>query len=154
MHQLDFSAQSLANLPGQTVIVTGSAQGIGASTASFFNSQGANVVLVDLPSAESLAESLVKSFKHPGNAIFAPANITVWKDLLRVFKTAIKRFGQVDIVVANAAIMERASILDVEVDAAGDPVESPEATRVIDVNLKGSLNSKCITLVAIKLRRD
>ena len=142
MHQLNFSPESLANLSGQVVIITGSARGIGASTASYFNAQGAKVVLVDLPSAKDAAETLVESFEFPENAIFVPADITAWKDLVNVFKTTIQRFGQVDVVVANAAIMESTSILDVGVDADGDPVESTEALKVIDVNLGGSLNSE------------
>ncbi|KAH7011199.1 3-hydroxyacyl-CoA dehydrogenase type-2 [Ilyonectria destructans] len=128
MHQLDFSSSDLSNLAGKTVIVTGAGRGIGASTAALFNLNGANVVLVDLPSAKDAAESLIKSFQHPERSIFVPANILVWEAL-------------VDVVVANAAIMESKPVLDVEVDEAGDPVESLEAHRVIDVNLKGTMNT-------------
>ncbi|RSM06179.1 hypothetical protein CEP52_005847 [Fusarium oligoseptatum] len=108
MHQLDFSSSNLADLAGKTVIVTGAARGIGASTAALFNSHGANVVLVDLPQAKDAATSLIESFQYPEKSLFAPANILFWKDL---------------------------------VDEAGDPVESLEANRVIDVNLKGTLNT-------------
>ncbi|KAJ3455253.1 hypothetical protein MRS44_013853 [Fusarium solani] len=142
MHQLDFSSSNLADLAGRTVIVTGAGRGIGASTAALFNSHGANVVLVDLDPAKDAATSLIRSFQYPEKSIFVPANILVWKDLVSVFKTAVQRFSKVDVVVANAAIMESKPVLDVEVDEAGDPVESLEANRVIDVNLKGTLNSK------------
>ncbi|KAH6986438.1 3-hydroxyacyl-CoA dehydrogenase type-2 [Ilyonectria sp. MPI-CAGE-AT-0026] len=141
MHQLDFSSSDLSNLAGQTVIVTGADRGIGASTAALFNSNGANVVLVDLPSAKDAAESLIKSFQHPKKSLFVPANILVWEGLVTVFKIALQRFSKVDVVVANAAIMESKPVLHVEVDEAGDPVESLEANRVIDVNLKGTLNT-------------
>ncbi|RSM16691.1 hypothetical protein CDV31_004463 [Fusarium ambrosium] len=146
MHQLDFSFNNLADLAGKTVIVTGAARGIGVSTAALFNSHGANVVLVDLPQAKDAATSLIKSFQYPGNGLFVPSNILVWKDLVSVFKTAVQKFARVDVVVANAAIMESKPVLDVEVDEAGDPVESLEANRVIDVNLKGTLNTLRLAL--------
>lgn len=144
MHQLDFSSSNLADLAGKTAIITGAGRGIGASTAALFNSHGANVVLVDLPQAKDAATSLIRSFQHPEKSLFVPANILVWKDLVSVFKIAVQRFSKVDVVLANAAIMESKPVLDVEVDEAGDPVESLEANRVIDVNLKGTFNSKSI----------
>ncbi|KAI8719987.1 hypothetical protein NCS52_00442700 [Fusarium sp. LHS14.1] len=141
MRQLDFSSSALTNLAGQTVIITGAGRGIGASTAALFNSHGANVVLVDLAPAGDVATSLIKTFQYPEKNIFVPANILVWKDLVSVFKTAIERFDKVDAVVANAAIMESTPVLEVKIDEAGDPTESLEANRVIDVNLKGTLNT-------------
>lgn len=144
MHQLDFSSSTLANLAGRTVIVTGAGRGIGASTAALFNSHGANVVLVDLAPAKDAATLLIKSFRYPERSLFVPANILAWKDLVGVFKTAVQRFSKVDVVVANAAIMESKPVLDVEIDEAGDPIESLEANKVIDVNIKGTLNSRSI----------
>jgi NAD(P)-dependent dehydrogenase (short-subunit alcohol dehydrogenase family) len=65
--------------------------------------------------------------------------------MVQVFKTAVKAFGRVDIVVANAALMESRPVLETEVDENGDPVESVEANRVMDVNLKGVFNSESHT---------
>ncbi|WAO87480.1 Hypothetical protein NCS54_00479000 [Fusarium falciforme] len=141
MHQLDFSSSTLANLAGRTVIVTGAGRGIGASTAALVNSHGANVVLVDLASAKDAATFLIKSFRYPERSLFVPANILAWNDLVSVFKTAVQRFSKVDVVVANAALMESKPVLDVEIDEAGDPIESLEANKVIDVNIKGTLNT-------------
>jgi len=143
MHQLQQSPQDLLQLKGKTAVITGSARGIGAATAALFNEHGSKVVITDLPSLEPQAVSLIDSLRYPENAIFVPASVTEWKQMVEVFKAGKKAFGEVNIVVANAGIMESHPVLDVDIGEFGDPVESTEASTVIDVNLKGSLNSKC-----------
>lgn len=74
--------------------------------------------------------------------MFVPGDIVDWAQLTSCFKAAIERFGGIDVVVANAGIMESSPVLDMNfVDENGDLKESAEAGRVIDVNLKGTLNS-------------
>jgi hypothetical protein len=47
------------------------------------------------------------------------------------------------VVVANAGVMESHMTLDVEtVDANNDLLEGTEASRVININVKGTLNSE------------
>lgn len=142
MHQFDFSPDVLEGIATKTVIITGSARGIGASAAALFNAHGANTVLVDLPSSRPAAEDVIASFVEPKNALFIPANVTAWSDLVVVFQLTIKTFGKVDMVVANAAVMESAPVLDVSVDESGNPIESAEAIKVLDINLKGTFNGK------------
>ncbi|KAM0581717.1 hypothetical protein ACHAP6_009054 [Verticillium nonalfalfae] len=141
MSRLSFQDDLLQSLDGRTVIVTGAARGIGAATATLFNEHGALVCITDLPGRKADAQALIVSMKHPENAIFAPASVTDWTALMHVFKTTLSRFGAIHMVVANAGIMESSPVLDVSVDDAGDPIESTEANRVLDVNLKGTLNS-------------
>ncbi|KAM0649053.1 hypothetical protein ACHAO3_006106 [Verticillium nonalfalfae] len=142
MSRLSFQDDLLQSLDGRTVIVTGAARGIGAATATLFNEHGALVCITDLPGRKADAQALIVSMKHPENAIFAPASVTDWTALMHVFKTTLSRFGAIHMVVANAGIMESSPVLDVSVDDAGDPIESTEANRVLDVNLKGTLNSE------------
>lgn len=123
-------------------MITGSTRGIGGATATLFNQQGCNVIIVDLPSLQQQAERLIQSLKYPDNAIFVAASVTEWKQMVHVFKQGLRRFSRIDIVVANAGLMESQPVLDVVVDDDGDPVESKEASTVIDVNLKGTLNSE------------
>ncbi|KAJ5177618.1 uncharacterized protein N7500_000317 [Penicillium coprophilum] len=128
---------------GKTVLVTGAARGIGAATAILFNSHGAYVVLADLPQLRDSSEEVIqKQMKYPNRAIFVSTNIINWAELTACFEEAITIFGKVDIVIANAGIMESESVLDMEkVDENGRLLESLEAGRVIDVNLKGTLNT-------------
>lgn len=142
MHQLDPSPEILNRLKDTTTIITGSARGIGAATAALFNKYGGNVIITDLPSLKAEALSLIESLECPERALFVSASVTEWEQLVEVFKIGQEKFGTIDIVVANAGIMESRPVLDIEVNENGDPVESREANKVIDVNLKGALNSK------------
>ncbi|ERT03346.1 short chain dehydrogenase/reductase [Sporothrix schenckii 1099-18] len=140
---VDIDPAVLAAAAGQTVIITGAAGGIGAATAVLFSEHGANVVIADLASARTAAtETLIPSLAHPERAVFVPVDILNWADMQALFKTAVATFGRVDVVVANAGIMETAPVLDMDaVDAAGDLLESREAFKVLDVNIKGTLNT-------------
>lgn len=142
MRQLQPSPQLLSSLKNKTAIITGSGRGIGAATATLFNRHGANVVITDLPGLQPQANALIESLSYPSQALFVPANVIIWKDMVQVFKEAVQAFGKVDIVVANAALMESRPVLETEVDADGEPVECEEANRVVDVSLKGVLNSE------------
>lgn len=136
-------AQSvLEDAHGKTVLLTGSARGIGAETASLLNQHGCNIVVTDLPSAAPQAEALLQSMRFPERAIFVPASVTDWSQLVHTFKEGVRVFGRIDIVVANAGIMESRAVLEVETDVNGDPTASMEGSNVIDVNLKGTLNSQ------------
>ncbi|KAJ1326063.1 3-oxoacyl-[acyl-carrier protein] reductase [Microdochium nivale] len=141
-HQIQHHPDLLdTKVQGKTVLVTGSARGIGAATAALFNKHGANVVITDLPFLRAPAEELISTLEHSDRAIFLPGSITEWAQLRGVFKQGVARFGRIDVVVANAGIMESNTVLDVEVDEHGDPLESAEAVKVLDVNLKGTLNT-------------
>jgi NAD(P)-dependent dehydrogenase (short-subunit alcohol dehydrogenase family) len=58
-----------------------------------------------------------------------------------LFRTTREKFGQVDIVIANAGLMESKGFFEFEEDENGELQEPKEAYRVVDVNLKGSMNS-------------
>lgn len=129
---------------GKTVLVTGAARGIGAAIAILFNSHGANVVLADLSQFQQLSKDVIHNqMQSADRAIFVSADITNWAELTACFESAITKFGNLDIVVANAGMMESQPVLDIDtVDANGRLLENIEAARVIDVNLKGTLNSE------------
>lgn len=134
----------LPNGRSKTVIVTGGTGGIGAQTVRTFHSHGCNVVIADLPFAKDAAESLISSLSDSSRAIYHPTNITSWNDMQSLFRQAKKTFGQVDIVIANAGLMESKGFFDFEgeEDENGELRESGEVSRVIDVNLKGTMNSE------------
>lgn len=128
-------------LDGQTVIVTGGANGIGAAIVRQYIFLGANVVIADLASAEKAARALMTEFPDMERSLFVPVNITAWEQIKDLFRTAKSHFGRVDIVVANAGIMETRPFFDFSVDEGGDLIEDSGPSRVIDVNLKGTINS-------------
>ena len=126
----------------KTVIVTGGTGGIGAQTTRTFHAKGCNVVIADLPFAQDAAQSLISSLPDPGRAMYHPTNIVDWTDMKSLYRETVARFGQVDIVIANAGMMESKGFFDFEEDENGELKEPVEAYRVIDVNLKGTMNSK------------
>lgn len=149
MAQVQIDQSLFSNAANKTVLITGAARGIGTATAALFNENGANVIIADLAQFRDVAEEVIKNdLAFPGKAIFVPANIVDWVQLRAAFKKAIDVFGGIDIVVANAGIMERETVLNLEdVDENGELRENAEASRVIDVNLKGTFNSKLLTFI-------
>ncbi|KAL4922092.1 hypothetical protein BDW62DRAFT_197328 [Aspergillus aurantiobrunneus] len=145
-------SSSLAQLACKTVIITGGAGGIGAGTARVFNENGANVVIADVPSAQESAQKLIASLPYPEKAIFTPVNILDWGQMLNLFRGTMDRFGAIDTVVANAGIMEKTETLDIEsTDDQGNLLESTGAFNVIDVNVKGTLNTLRLAMHYMKL---
>ncbi|RKL25268.1 hypothetical protein BFJ70_g12314 [Fusarium oxysporum] len=132
---------TLSTLADKTVIVTGGANGIGAETVRLFNSHGANTIIADLERTRAEGEAVIRSLQHPTSALFITVNILIWDQIKALFSQCIQHFGKIDIVVANAGIMESQSLFDIEnVDEQGELRESTEGFRVIDVNLKGTIN--------------
>jgi NAD(P)-dependent dehydrogenase (short-subunit alcohol dehydrogenase family) len=135
------SSFTLPNGEPKTVIVTGGAGGIGAQTIHTYHSCGCNVVIADLPFAKDAAESLISSLPDPKRAVYHPTDITNWASMQSLFHETKSRFGQIDIVIANAGLMESEPFFDFEEDSQGELTEPTEAYKVIDVNLKGTMNS-------------
>ncbi|KEF56415.1 uncharacterized protein A1O9_07996 [Exophiala aquamarina CBS 119918] len=141
MHQMSHAREILERAQGKTALITGASRGIGGETASILNEHGCNIIITDLKSQQQQSESLIQSLRFPERAIFAPASVSDWTQLLDAFKKGINIFGRIDIVVANAGIMESCTVLDMQTDERGDPIESREGNTVLDINLKGTLNT-------------
>lgn len=111
---------------GRGVIVTGAGSGIGRATALAFAARGARVLVADL-NAEA-AETVVKEIGEAGGtAVAVTGDLSEQAVVDQVARTAVERFGGVDVLVNNAGIMDRMSALADVGDA--------EWERVIRVNL-------------------
>ena len=64
-------------------------------------------------------------------------DVTSWKAQSELFKSTFEKYGRIDIVVANAGIVERVEFLDEKVDEEGD-LKEPDLS-VLNVNLVGSM---------------
>ena len=108
MHQMDSKGKALA---GQVAVVTGSTQGIGAGIARRFAEAGARVVVHGLESHWPQGEKLVQEIEGSGGeALLVVGDLkqeTHCRDLIR---RAVERFGQLDILVNNAAIFPRGNL--------------------------------------------
>ena len=95
---------TIFDLSGKTAIVTGSSRGIGKAIVEQMADHGANVVVSSRKAGpcEDVANAI--NAKHgDGRALAVPANISSKEDLQRLVDQTNERFGQIDIVVCNAA---------------------------------------------------
>ncbi len=84
--------KSAFDLSGRTALITGTAAGIGAATARICAAQGARLVLVDREDASPLAAEI-------GGVAFR-TDVSVRSEV----EATLEEAGQIDILVANAAI--------------------------------------------------
>ena len=110
-------------LKNKVALITGSSRGIGKATALLFAREGSKIV-VNYKSSKKEAENIVK--KIGKNAFAVYADVSQEKDVKRLVKEAIKKFGRIDILINNAG----------EIIRPGD-WKSDEKTwqKTVDVNL-------------------
>jgi NAD(P)-dependent dehydrogenase (short-subunit alcohol dehydrogenase family) len=114
------------SLEGKVAVITGGASGIGRATALLFAREGAAVVIADLndSAGRAVAEKIVR---QSGQAIFERANVSKAADCGRVVERAVREFGGVNLLVNNAGVMRRASVLE---------LTEEDWDRVMAVNVK------------------
>ena len=89
-------------LKGKVAIVSGAASGIGRASAKLFAAEGASVVAVDRVDA---VNDTVKAIKDAGgNALGLVADVSKEEDAARYVDTAVKEFGKLDAIYANAGV--------------------------------------------------
>src|SRR5260370_8870107 len=89
-------------LKGRGVIVAASSQGIGRATAEGFGREGAQVAMCARTEA-ALREAADKIRKETGAEVFAePLDVTDADQVQRFIEQVAKRFGRIDVCVANA----------------------------------------------------
>src|SRR6187399_2351095 len=97
----------MAKLNDKVAIVTGSARGIGAAIARRLAADGAKVV-VNYSKSQKPADEVVEQIKKAGGeAVAVQADISDPAAITTLFAEANKAFGRLDILVNNAAVMER-----------------------------------------------
>src|SRR5699024_6911196 len=86
---------------GKVAIITGAAQGMGASHARKFIEEGAKVVLTDLnqEDGQALADELGE------NALFVQHDITNLDSWNNVVEKAEEKFGEITVLVNNAGVL-------------------------------------------------
>jgi glucose 1-dehydrogenase len=117
------------SLRGNVAIVTGGNSGIGAAIVLALAKEGANVVIdyVAHPEAATVIEQQVAALGD--QAIGVEADVSKVADMRRLVDAAVQRFGKVDIMVNNAGIETRTSVLD---------TTEEQYDRVLAINLKSA----------------
>ena len=117
------------NIEGKVAIVTGGNTGIGAAIVLELARMGANIV-IDYVSHKEMADELTKEVKDLGDQVLeVEADVSKVADLQRLVSEAVKKFGKLDIMVNNAGVETRTSILD---------TTEEQYDRVLQVNLKSA----------------
>jgi len=91
-------------LDGKVVLITGASGGIGSAIARHFAGEGAKLVL-HYRSGRQNVEALLRRFKSE-DAMSVRADLTKENQVRRIFAQALKRFGRVDTLIANAGSWE------------------------------------------------
>ena len=89
-------------MDGRTAIVTGASRGIGEAIARGLASQGANVVLA-ARKLDGLTQVQEAIEKEGGQALACPCHTGHPEQVEALLQAALDRFGQVDVLVNNAA---------------------------------------------------
>ena len=123
------------SLDGQVAIVTGAGQGLGRCHALALAERGANVVVNDLGDERGRsehAEAVVREIHEAGgHAIAHGANVADTAQVEDMVRSAVDKWGRVDILINNAGILRDKSFLKMSMD---------DFRLVIDVHLIGTAN--------------
>jgi glucose 1-dehydrogenase len=116
-------------LQGKVAIVTGGNTGIGKAVVLALAAQGAKVV-IDYVSNPQATEELEQKLHALGeDAVGVEADVSKIDDLQRMIDTAVSSFGRLDVMVNNAGVETRTSVLDTTEEQYG---------KVLDINLKSA----------------
>jgi NAD(P)-dependent dehydrogenase (short-subunit alcohol dehydrogenase family) len=118
---------------GKRVLVTGAARGIGRATAAELARRGARVSLVGLE-----PDLLARNVAELGDEhLYAEADVTDSAQLEAAVAATVARFGGIDVVMANAGIVNLGTVRTAD----------PEAfARTVDVNLTGVYRTVAATV--------
>jgi glucose 1-dehydrogenase len=115
-------------LSGQKALVTGANSGIGRGVALGLGAAGADVV-VNYVAGDEAAQAVVEQIRACGVQSYAyRADVSVEAEVSGMFQDMIKRFGTVDILVANAGLQRDAPITGMTLE---------QWNTVISINLTG-----------------
>ena len=118
----------MGKLDGKVALISGGARGQGAAEARLFAQEGAKVVIADILDAQGQqVEAEINELG--GDALYIHLDVTSESDWQDAVQAAVAKYGKLDILVNNAAIIiEKAAIED---------RAAAEWDRVFEVNAKG-----------------
>jgi glucose 1-dehydrogenase len=116
-------------LSGKVACVTGGNSGIGKAIALALAGEGANVV-IDYVAHPEATEDLEKQIAALGDrAIGVDADVSKIADLQKLIGAAVQQLGRLDIMVNNAGVETRTSVLD---------TTEEQYEKVLEINLKSA----------------
>ncbi|WP_224825967.1 L-iditol 2-dehydrogenase [Cognatishimia sp. MH4019] len=116
----------MQRLAGKTALITGAARGIGLTFAKAYVAEGARVVIADIDAdrAEVAAHEIGTA------ALAVKMDVTDQASVEAGIAAGVEAFGQIDILINNAAIFTAAPVME---------ITASDYQRVFDINVKGAL---------------
>lgn len=130
----------------KSVVITGSARGLGYNMAVNFRKHGYNIVLSDLKE-DNLKEAKknLLNIEGEGSVSYITCNVSDSNDIQKLMDFAVKEYKEVDIWINNAGVNQP--------DKAIWELEDKSINTLIDVDLKGTIyGSKIAAIQMIKQR--
>src|SRR5579875_1657933 len=116
-------------LTGKTLVVTGGNSGIGESIVLAAAAEGANLVIDYVAHPEETTSLISRVEEAGGKAVGDDADVSKTADVRQLVKTAVDSFGRLDVMVNNAGIETRTSLLH---------TTETDFDRVMAINLKSA----------------
>ncbi len=116
-------------LEGKTIVVTGGNSGIGAAIVLAAASEGANVVIDYVVHPDATTGLIGKVEAAGGRAVGVQADVSKVADLRKMVQAAVDTFGGLDVLVNNAGVETRTSLLE---------TTEEDYDKVLDINLKSA----------------
>jgi NAD(P)-dependent dehydrogenase (short-subunit alcohol dehydrogenase family) len=130
-------------LDGKTALVTGGAAGLGLATASLFATHGARVVITDV--ADEAGEAAAASLRSEGHDVrYVNADVRRTDDVNAAVAFAEETYGSLNVVVANAGVLGRASF------QASEQLSDADWLDVLDINLSGTFRTFRAAIPALR----
>ena len=141
---MELLPENLQYLKDKVAVVTGASRGIGKAAALALASQGAKVV-VNYARSSDAAEAIVKQITEAGGeAIAIQADVSQSEQVDNLIKTALDKFGRIDVLINNAGITKDTLLLRMKLE---------QWQAVIDLNLTGVfLCTKAVSKTMLKQR--
>ena len=136
-------------LTGKVIIVTGGANGIGRAYVESLAQEGALIVIADIdgPAGQALASSLVA---NGAQAIAITTDVSELADVERLARETAARFGRIDVLVNNAAFLQRPVVM---ARVPFEQIPLAEWDRMMSVNLRGAFLCCRSVVPFMKLQR-
>lgn len=116
-------------LKNKVAVVTGGNSGIGAAIVLELAKEGANIVIDYISHPEATDELERKVHALGDQAIGVEADVSKVADLQKLVDAAVEKFGRLDVMINNAGIESRTSVLD---------TTEEQYEKVLEVNLKSA----------------
>jgi NADP-dependent 3-hydroxy acid dehydrogenase YdfG len=126
----------MTNIEGKVALITGASSGIGAATAAKLAAAGAKVAIAArrLDRLEALRAEIAGK---GGDALVIDMDVTDPASVEAGVEKLVRAHGSVDILFNNAGVMPLSDI---------DQFKTDEWQRMVDVNVKGTLNTTAAVL--------